>query len=142
MGDTVVFQDEVTPAMDAAFAHRLEVTALHNHFFYDEPKVYFMHIGGKGDPEKLAKGVKDVWDAIKKVRTAAPQPAKPRGVAEVVVEIGHFVGRHQLAIEECAQALIDQGERLGDAFSVVLFGGLRHYGTIVPIPRDRSGSVA
>src|SRR5262245_21573896 len=39
MGDTVVFQDEVTPAMDAAFAGGLEVTALHNHFFYDEPKV-------------------------------------------------------------------------------------------------------
>src|SRR5262245_30243940 len=52
MGDTVVFQDEVTPAMDAAFAANLEVTALHNHFFYDEPKVYFMHIGGQGDPEK------------------------------------------------------------------------------------------
>ena len=42
MGDTVVFQDEVTPAMDAAFEHGLEVTALHNHFFFDEPKVYFM----------------------------------------------------------------------------------------------------
>src|SRR5262245_3872834 len=48
MGDTVVFQDEVSPAMDAAFAAGLEVTALHNHFFYDEPKVYFMHIGGAG----------------------------------------------------------------------------------------------
>src|SRR4051794_19020129 len=40
MGDTVVFQDEVTPAMDAAFAAGLDVTGLHNHFFYDEPKVY------------------------------------------------------------------------------------------------------
>src|SRR5947209_4214676 len=59
MGDTVVFQDEVTPAMDAAFANGLEVTGLHNHFFYDEPKAYFMHIGGQGDPEKLARGVKD-----------------------------------------------------------------------------------
>src|SRR6516225_6578713 len=53
MGDTVVFQDEVTPAIDAAFAHGLEVTGLHNHFFYDEPKVYFMHIGGRGEPEAL-----------------------------------------------------------------------------------------
>jgi len=75
MGDTVVFQDEVNPAMDAAFANGLEVTALHNHFFYDEPKVYFIHIGGSGDPEKLAKGVKAVWDAIKKVRAEDPQPA-------------------------------------------------------------------
>lgn len=63
MGDTVVFQDEVNPAIDAAFAHDLEVTALHNHFFFDEPKVYFMHIGGEGCPDKLAEGVKAVWAA-------------------------------------------------------------------------------
>jgi hypothetical protein len=76
MGDTVAFQDEVTPAMDAAFTNGLEVTALHNHFFYDEPKVYFMHIGGQGDPEKLAVAVKHVWDAIKKVRAGQKMPAK------------------------------------------------------------------
>jgi hypothetical protein len=75
MGDTVVFEDEVTPAMDAAFAGGLEVTGLHNHFFYDEPKVYFMHIGGQGDPAKLAAAVKGVWDTIKKVRTERPKPA-------------------------------------------------------------------
>jgi hypothetical protein len=75
MGDTVVFQDEVSPAMDAAFAHGLEVTALHNHFFYDEPKVYFMHIGGMGEPDKLAAGVKAVWGAIKSVRAKRPSPA-------------------------------------------------------------------
>jgi hypothetical protein len=74
MGDTVVFQDEVTPAIDAAFAHGLEVTGLHNHFFYDEPKVYFLHIGGRGEPDALAAGVKAVWDAIKKVRAADPAP--------------------------------------------------------------------
>jgi Domain of Unknown Function (DUF1259) len=75
MGDTVVFQDEVTPAIDAAFAHGLEVTGLHNHFFYDEPKVYFMHIGGQGEPEQLATAVKAVWDAVKKVRAQNPEPA-------------------------------------------------------------------
>jgi hypothetical protein len=75
MGDTVVFQDEVNPAIDAAFAQGLEVTALHNHFFFDEPKVYFMHIGGAGDAEKLAASVKGVWDAIKKVRAGSSEPA-------------------------------------------------------------------
>ena len=60
MGDTVVFQDEVDAAMDAAFAHQLDVTALHNHFFYDQPKVYFMHIGGEGSPTQLAASVKAV----------------------------------------------------------------------------------
>jgi hypothetical protein len=76
MGDTVVFEDEVTPAMDGAFARGLEVTALHNHFFHDEPKVYFMHIGGMGEPEQLASAVKDVWDAIKKVRADHPTLAR------------------------------------------------------------------
>ena len=75
MGDTVVFQDEVSPAMNAAFEQGLEVTALHNHFFFDEPKVYFMHIGGHGDPEKVAAAVKSVWDAIKKVRAENAKPA-------------------------------------------------------------------
>jgi hypothetical protein len=76
MGDTVVFEDEVNAAIDAALAGGLEVTALHNHFLFDDPKVYFMHIGGNGCPEKLAQGVKAVWDAVKKVRAANPQPAK------------------------------------------------------------------
>jgi len=75
MGDTVVFQDEVDAAMDAAFANGLSITALHNHFFYDEPKVYFMHIGGHGKAIDLAAGVKAVWDAIKEVRRERPEPA-------------------------------------------------------------------
>ncbi|HKZ11497.1 MAG TPA: DUF1259 domain-containing protein [Rhodanobacteraceae bacterium] len=74
MGDTVVFQDEVDAAMDAAFAHGLHVTGLHNHFFYDQPKVYFMHIEGEDSATALASDVKAVWDAIKAVRAARPQP--------------------------------------------------------------------
>jgi hypothetical protein len=83
MGDTVVFEDEVDAAMDAAFAHGLTVTALHNHFFHDTPKVYFMHIGGDGTPDALAGGVKAVWDAIRAVRSAHAQPATGFGGAIV-----------------------------------------------------------
>jgi hypothetical protein len=83
MGDTVVFEDEVDAAMGAAFAHGLEVTALHNHFFYDTPKVYFMHIGGAGDSRKLASGVRAVWDAIKSVRSKREQPATGFGGAAI-----------------------------------------------------------
>jgi hypothetical protein len=79
MGDFVLFQDEVSAAMKAALTHGLAVTALHNHFFYDEPKVYFMHIGGEGDLNTLAGGVKSVLDAVKSVRAAAPQPARSFG---------------------------------------------------------------
>ena len=58
MGDTVLFEDEVNPAMSAAFDNGLSVTALHNHFFFDHPKVYFMHIEGEGTVEQLAGAVR------------------------------------------------------------------------------------
>ncbi|CAN5554522.1 DUF1259 domain-containing protein [soil metagenome] len=70
MGDLVLFQDEVNPVMSAAFDAGLSVTALHNHFFYDNPKVYFMHIGGEGDMEKLAGGVKAALGKAKEIRAA------------------------------------------------------------------------
>ena len=79
MGDLVLLQDEVNPVMSAALAAGLDVTALHNHFFYDEPKVYFMHIGGEGEAAKLAAGVKTALDAVKAVRAASPEPAKTFG---------------------------------------------------------------
>ena len=79
MGDTVLFQDEVNPVMSVALENGLAVTALHNHFFYDEPKVYFMHISGEGSTEKLAGAVKKVWDKIKDIRASAPQPATSFG---------------------------------------------------------------
>jgi len=79
MGDVVLMQDEVNPAMDAAFENGLAVTALHNHFFFDQPKVYFMHLGGEGTSEKLAAGVRAVLDRVKHVRSAQPQPAEGFG---------------------------------------------------------------
>jgi len=74
MGDTVVFEDEVNPAMSAAFDAGLSVTALHNHFFFDHPKVYFMHITGEGRVDQLAAAVRKVYDSIKQVRAAHPEP--------------------------------------------------------------------
>src|ERR1041385_4543714 len=58
MGDLVLFQDEVNAVMSAALENGLKVTALHNHFFFDEPKVYFMHIQGEGTDAAIANGVK------------------------------------------------------------------------------------
>ena len=74
MGDTVLFEDEVNPAMSAALDNGLSVTALHNHFFFDHPKVYFMHIEGEGTVERLATAVRKVYDKVKEVRAASPQP--------------------------------------------------------------------
>ena len=73
MGDIVLFEDEVNGAISAALNNDLEVTALHNHFFFDHPKVYFMHIGGEGTTETLAKGVRAVFDSITQTRAAHAQ---------------------------------------------------------------------
>src|SRR5881397_725197 len=74
MGDTVLFEDEVNPAMSVALDNGLTVTALHNHFFFDHPKVYFMHIGGEGSVDQLAGAVRKVYDKIKELRASNPQP--------------------------------------------------------------------
>src|SRR5437763_11657472 len=76
MGDLVLMQDEVNPVMSAAFDNGLQVTALHNHFFYDEPKVYFMHIGGEGNTETLATGVRAALDMVKEIRAGKRQPGQ------------------------------------------------------------------
>jgi hypothetical protein len=65
MGDTVLSEDQVNPVMSVALDNGLQVTALHNHFFWDTPKVYFMHIGGMGDQEKLAAAVGKVYAKLK-----------------------------------------------------------------------------
>jgi len=74
MGDTVLFEDEVNAAMIAALDNGLSVTALHNHFFFDRPKVFFMHLEGEGGVEQLATAVHKVYDTVKQVRSANPQP--------------------------------------------------------------------
>ena len=65
MGDLVLLEDQVNPVMSTALDNGLEVTALHNHFFWDSPKVMFMHIGGAGDEAALAAAVGKVFAKIK-----------------------------------------------------------------------------
>jgi hypothetical protein len=74
MGDTVLFEDEVNAAMSAALDNGLSVTALHNHFFFDHPKVFFMHIEGEGSIDQLSGAVKKMYDAIKQIRASTPLP--------------------------------------------------------------------
>jgi hypothetical protein len=65
MGDIVLTEDQVNPAMSAALDNGLQVTALHNHFFWEQPRVMFMHIGGMGDEATLAGGVAKVFEVLK-----------------------------------------------------------------------------
>jgi hypothetical protein len=83
MGDTVLLEDEVNAAMSAALDNGLNVTALHNHFFFDQPKVYFMHIEGEGSVDKLAGAVRKTYDAIKQTRAANPQPKESFGAGSL-----------------------------------------------------------
>src|SRR6202521_3043534 len=83
MGDTVLFEDEANPAMSTALDNGLSVTALHNHFFFDHPKVYFMHIEGQGTAEQLATAMRKLYDKIKEVRAANPQPKDSFGAGSL-----------------------------------------------------------
>src|SRR5713101_5363315 len=76
MGDTVLFEDEVNPLMSVALDNGLSVTALHNHFFFDQPKVFFMHIEGEGSVDKLAGAVRKMYDTIKSIRGPNAKPAE------------------------------------------------------------------
>src|SRR6266481_5451422 len=70
MGDLVLVEDEVNPVMSALLSNGLEVTALHNHFFFESPRVFYMHVHGHGKAADLARMAKPALDLIGK---GAPQ---------------------------------------------------------------------
>ncbi len=65
MGDLVLAEDQVNPVMSVALDNGLQVTALHNHFFWESPRIMFMHIGGMGDENRLAGAVGKVFSRMK-----------------------------------------------------------------------------
>src|SRR5216684_1489735 len=75
MGDLVLAEDQISPVMSAALDNGLEVTALHNHFIWDSPKIMFMHIGGMGPEQELATSVGRVFATIKE--TSGGKGEKP-----------------------------------------------------------------
>ena len=73
MGDLVLLESEVNPVMSALLDNGLDVTALHNHFFHDEPHMFYMHVHGHGAAADLARRIKPAVDLIGKGRPAVPQ---------------------------------------------------------------------
>ncbi len=108
MGDTVLFEDEVNSAMSAALDNGLSVTALHNHFFFDQPKVYFMHIGGEGSVEKLAGAVKKVYDAVKAIRGPNLKPGDTFG--QRAIEKGPLSEKNSITLAPLNEIFGMQGE--------------------------------
>ena len=122
MGDLVLTQEEVNPVMSALLDHGLEVTALHNHFFWDEPRVFYMHVHGHGDAVELANNIKSALDLIGR---GAPSPSPASGgttpkttldTAKIAKIAGHegelngavykiTVGRDDLSVKEMGAAI-------------------------------------
>ncbi len=86
MGDLCLFEDEVNTSMSIALENSIDITALHNHFFFDQPKVYFMHAGGEGQLEKVALRIRAILDSVKEIRTRSRQPLKDFGSQESYAE--------------------------------------------------------
>jgi len=120
MGDLVLLQEEVNPVMSALLDNGIDVTALHNHFFWDEPHVYYMHVHGMGKARDLAQHVKPALDLIGHVRPETPTPASSGGTpidsAKIAKIVGHegeqsgavykvTVGRDDLGMKEHGAAI-------------------------------------
>jgi len=124
MGDMVLFQDEVNPVMSVALDSGLAITALHNHFFFDEPKVYFMHIGGEGPMEKLASGVRAIFDKMKEIRSANSQPA-------AMFSGTRIPEKSSITAKPLEDALGVKGQSNNGMFKVVIGRPARMHGTAI-----------
>ena len=121
MGDLVLLQDEVNPVLSALLDNGIDVTALHNHFFWDDPHVYFMHVHGMGKATDLARRVKPGLDLIGRVTPAPLAPwgggtGEPLDTAKLAKIVGHegeqsgavykiTVGRDDLGMKEHGAAI-------------------------------------
>jgi len=116
MGDLVLLQDEVNPVMTALLNAGLDVTALHNHFFFDEPRMFFMHVHGHGSTADLTRRIKPALDLIGVSTKGAQAPASspagpPLDTAKLAQIVGHMgeqsgavykitIGRDDLKVSE------------------------------------------
>ena len=93
MGDLVLLQEEVNPVMSALLDRGIDVTALHNHFFWDDPHVYYMHVHGMGKAADLAQRLKPGLDLIGHAKSSTTPPmnvgAKPIDTAKIAKIVGH-----------------------------------------------------
>src|SRR5258705_3988836 len=127
MGDRTLLEDQVNPVMSVALDNGLEVTALHNHFFWDSPRVMFMHIGGMGDEEKLAAAVGKVFAKIKETSGGKGQmpiadldPAKtslePKNIESVIGTKGQLAsGVYKITIGRTTKM---GGDEVGNAMGI------------------------
>ena len=111
MGDLVLTEDEVNPVMSALLDNGLEVTSLHNHFFWEQPRVFYMHVHGQGTPADLARKLKPAVDLIGKgsSRSAAPPPAAPSAAPFAKMDTAKL-----------AKIVGSEGEQSGDVYKITI----------------------
>jgi hypothetical protein len=110
MGDLVLTQEEVNPVMSALLDNGLEATALHNHFFWDEPRMFYMHVHGHGSPADLARKLKPALDLIGK----GSKPAAPAATA------GAPAATPAIDTAKVAQIAGHQGETTGAVYKITV----------------------
>jgi Domain of Unknown Function (DUF1259) len=111
MGDLVLLEDEVNPVMSALLENGLEVTALHNHFFFDNPRMFFMHVHGHGKAADLAKRAKPAVDLIGK---AGPQH-------QYTVSGGNaYVAGGQIDTTKISSIIGHPGEQNGQVYKITV----------------------
>src|SRR5260370_17846010 len=109
MGDLVLLEDEVNPVMSALLDNGLEVTALHNHFFFDDPRIFFMHVMGHASPADLARKAKPAIDLIGHVESTHP---KTSGTA--TLQPG------KIDTAKIARIVGHEGEQTGDVYKITV----------------------
>ena len=111
MGDLVLTEDEVNPVMSALLDNGLEVTALHNHFFWEQPRIFYMHVHGQGTPADLARKLKPAVDLIGKgsSRSAVPPPAAPTAAPSAKMDTAKL-----------AKIVGTEGEQSGDVYKITI----------------------
>ena len=92
MGDLVLTEDEVNPVMSALLDNGLEVTALHNHFFHEQPRIFYLHVHGMGAAADLARKLKPAIALIDRAAPAAPAPAPSAAATLDAAALARIVG--------------------------------------------------
>ena len=95
MGDLVLTEDQVNPVMSAVLDNGLEVTALHNHFFWENPRVFYMHVHGHGALADLTTRIKPAIDLMMKSVAAsspAPSPSAPPQLGFDAAALAKIIG--------------------------------------------------
>ncbi len=92
MGDLVLLQSEVNPVMAKLLEGGMEVTAVHNHLLRAEPLTFYMHVGGHGDPEKMAEVIRDALAVSKTPLSRPTPPAQPPAIDLDTAKIEQIIG--------------------------------------------------